>query len=870
MRRAFTGFVAGVMIVTGAVQSMPIAMAATTAVKPAAIPSLKSIPFGIKSYFKVNTIQLIPASGNNTGKTLYFTVTVHNGGSSDLSFLDYWVKVRTLSGGVIKAKQLENEKSKNYIAPGSDGTFSFYASVSNATTIESLKFSFIKFDFSAPNYERVIGTITVPKGYSSSVQLNSLATIYIGGESLKLRAVKLMKQFSLGYNYFTAKLRIVNSGRKTLTIPAEYKYYIRTANNLMYPLYLDKSVTAITVDAQDTLDIDLSAKIPANISLTKSEIVVVQEAGLGESGKMELPISSLLLPTSSVDAVAQIGLEQPYNLQIDKIPASLTITELSSEEIEDASELSNVKRNVSLKMLWANKGNDSITLPEYSYVLKTKDNISYTMTAAASQPPGQGAAATDTKVISRGTLELELTTPIADEVDLNGATLILYKKVTYGVEGQATDIQIPIAKFVLPDVNTPPTTEYGSPGIPAIYETDTAKYEVVVDHIYRLPWADDDQISASIQLTNKGTTTAPVLDLLVGVKLDGYEIKADQIRVIKDSSALNLLPGESATIHLIANVPYVQKIERFEFDLKQKDGEKTNDIVQVAETMANVQAVPPSENPEWQISQSGKSYTARIVSKKLFAGTTNQAAQIQLELSNSSTRYSVPTVLTGWLVTKDGYYFRLDALKLDETISPSGKALVSLQGVVPNGIDLAGAQAIVGEAVTGATWSTDPTAADGVIEPEAIALDGIPGTTVQSSFNSIVAQSYTLTMDKLKLDAPNGSLANGIVLEYRSNLRRTGTLYEAATQQPELYFELETWGQKYGTSVRLGEGTGGQKILPLGEETGTISFTTTDVGSVISGFFDGTVNVYEVIQLPNGQTYKNKLASQSVKWFTES
>ncbi len=106
---------------------------------------------------------MLPEQGGNT---VTFTVTVNNVGSSDLLFIDYWVRLKTKTGNQISVRVLPQDKDKNRITPKSSQDISFYASVNETTGLKDLIFEFIKWDFSQTNFERKIGEVAVPANYS--------------------------------------------------------------------------------------------------------------------------------------------------------------------------------------------------------------------------------------------------------------------------------------------------------------------------------------------------------------------------------------------------------------------------------------------------------------------------------------------------------------------------------------------------------------------------------------------------------------------------------------------------------------------------------------------------------------------------------
>ena len=53
---------------------------------------LGKVDIGGSSFFELKNVSMLPEQGS---KTVAFTVTVNNGGTSDLLFIDYWVRLKT-------------------------------------------------------------------------------------------------------------------------------------------------------------------------------------------------------------------------------------------------------------------------------------------------------------------------------------------------------------------------------------------------------------------------------------------------------------------------------------------------------------------------------------------------------------------------------------------------------------------------------------------------------------------------------------------------------------------------------------------------------------------------------------------------------
>ncbi|MDF2962854.1 MAG: hypothetical protein K0S39_4589, partial [Paenibacillus sp.] len=93
-------------------------------------PALGTVKVNGDSYFELKNVNMLT---EQKGRTVTFTVSVHNESSTDLLFIDYWVHVRTASGNQISVRVLPQDKDKNKITAKSVQDINFYATVNETT-----------------------------------------------------------------------------------------------------------------------------------------------------------------------------------------------------------------------------------------------------------------------------------------------------------------------------------------------------------------------------------------------------------------------------------------------------------------------------------------------------------------------------------------------------------------------------------------------------------------------------------------------------------------------------------------------------------------------------------------------------------------
>lgn len=267
-------------------------------------PALGKVEIQGGSYFELKNVTMLT---EQSGKTVSFTLSVHNTTSTDLLFIDYWVRMRTQSGNQISVRVLPQDKDKNRITPQSVQDISFYASVNETTELSDLLFEVIKWDFSQPNFERKIGEVAVPAGYSVVTPVNESHVINMAGTEVK-GSIKKVFMTKNEKNYSpTVVLNMENIGNRTAVVPA-YQFLLRTSEGYMYPLDA-KSLKDLSINPQINKEIELTGSVPITVSTEGWQLVIIQNAA---DLKLNLPIAYFQLPAVSAPDSVDAGTEYHF------------------------------------------------------------------------------------------------------------------------------------------------------------------------------------------------------------------------------------------------------------------------------------------------------------------------------------------------------------------------------------------------------------------------------------------------------------------------------------------------------------------------------------------------------------------------------
>ncbi|MBU7319216.1 hypothetical protein [Paenibacillus oleatilyticus] len=332
----------------------------TATVSTGTAPAIGKVALNATSYFELKNVVMMPEQGN---KTVTFTVGVHNGGTTDLQFIDYWPRLRTKSGNQISVRVLPQDKDKNRIPAKSSQDISFYATVNESTDLKDLIFEIIKWDFSMPeaDFVRKIGDVSVPDDYSVVTQAGQAHTIQMASNPVKGTIKKvLMSKNEKNYTP-TVVLNLENVGSKSVAVPG-YQYLLRTSEGYMYPLDA-KTVKDLTLNPQTNKDIDLTGSVPVSVSTEGWQLVIVQNA---QDLKLNLPIAFFALPAVSDTDGVDTGKAFSFTNKAGTYTAQLNTVQRLPWEDQDI---------LTAGFTLSNKGPEALPIPDLTGYFKLDDNV---------------------------------------------------------------------------------------------------------------------------------------------------------------------------------------------------------------------------------------------------------------------------------------------------------------------------------------------------------------------------------------------------------------------------------------------------------------------------------------------------------------
>ncbi|XID91113.1 hypothetical protein ACF3MZ_21705 [Paenibacillaceae bacterium WGS1546] len=281
---------------------------ATQSAKPSAISKsvLGKVNIDSKSYFELHDVNLL---SDSTGNTVSFKVTIHNKGNSDIQLIDYWIYLKSKSGSKFTVNLVPEDRTKARVTANSSLTLTYYSNVSSQIKLTDLKFDFIKWDFSVANYERTLGSLSIPSSYRSSTPVNQKRSLSLDGTTLLTSIERVVMSKTDKYYRPTFSFKIENTGKQSFTVPA-YEYKLITAQGLVYPLTVVKGKDELVLNPKFSETIQLTGSVPVDVEFSGWTLLVTLPVA---ETKISIPVSSYAVPPVSQQDDATMGKEYGFS-----------------------------------------------------------------------------------------------------------------------------------------------------------------------------------------------------------------------------------------------------------------------------------------------------------------------------------------------------------------------------------------------------------------------------------------------------------------------------------------------------------------------------------------------------------------------------
>lgn len=398
-----------------ATASTPTAKTAATATEVSTLTGLSAIKLGTTLSVKLSHVGIQSQTGGNI---LTYTLTYTNNAGSSVNLVDYFSKIVTAGGSIIKGIPVSADSAVKKIAAKQSTSITYYANIGTAASAKGLKVNMYGWNFSAANYEQRIGTFTVPSNYSLSALTGETRKVELGSIPVNTKAESAQIYKYNGKVYAKVGLSITNLGTKVLTDP-DYSLYLKSSGGSTFTLTLDDSSSEYKVQPQEKKTLYYMTEIPSYMNVTK---MTLQIAKLDEGLKLYLPVSSYSLPAAgTADFTVAAGYTKKISIDSNIVDMKLADASVHAD---------NGNAVWSYQLTLKNAGTKAVTLPAYELAVKSAEGYTFPVTTAAFssltfKPLEEKLIELTASVpleLGQDTLELQMVAPAGSSTSSNSST----------------------------------------------------------------------------------------------------------------------------------------------------------------------------------------------------------------------------------------------------------------------------------------------------------------------------------------------------------------------------------------------------------------------------------------------------------------
>ncbi|RRJ62316.1 hypothetical protein EHV15_04655 [Paenibacillus oralis] len=787
------------------------------------LQNLKGVQLSSKSSVKLSNVNILTQDDQSV---LTYTLTYYNNGTQSLSLTDYWTKVKTKKGTVYSVSVVSSDKEKKKVVPGSTLSVTYTTQIAKGLKYSDLNFQIIKWDFSASNYERSLGTISIPSGYTAATPLNSTQKLTIGDltASAKVKSVSVLGQGN--NNYIHVALNLKNTSAKTMTNPA-LKYYVQTQSGTPFALNPDSSSTNVEILPQEDKTLNLIAKLPSSVNTANLQLVM---SVTDETAKSELPIASISLGTKKgQSSITAANAEKVLDVDSTKIATKILSVSRNQSYGESA---------LSVQFSIKNNGDQTVKLPAYLFELQAEGK---TYTLNTSNLSDITLKPNEEQIIS-----VDGTVPVIANADKLKLVLKTPASVasSEGGNNATTGSSYPIAVYSLPNYEE----MQHAVGQERVVKNNDGTFGVTLDNVQELPWSDGSILSSKITIENKGNQAAKLPDFAGAYKLDSSDLTS-KVNVVSTNNTQVLGAGEKADVYVTANIPSSLKFSQLQVQLLKKVAEdKTSNWVMFSNFGKTSDMKLVADGEFFNLNTTGKKADLQTRKTYLYRGTTNDTIYTEFIMHNLEDKQANLANLTGYFRTKDGQYYKATANQPKHQVGPKSASIVTFSAQIPKNTDVANWDLVIGESVAENKFvSSAEEAATGYVNASAMELT-LDSRDIKNSLMGIELFPYTLSI--VNIEGHTGG--SGLDVKFKYELKR------------DLSFEMGEFQHKFLLEVMDSSGAKFEKEIELEKDFELVTnreYTFTVNDPIFTSFRSGSFQ-FSVYDLYQG--VKTKIATQAV------
>ncbi|MEK4248286.1 hypothetical protein [Paenibacillus sp. FSL W7-1287] len=700
---------------------------------------------------------------DETGNLAAYTIVIHNNSNSTVNLIDYWARIKGSDGKSYVTKLISEDMEKKYVIPKTTTYLTYYAYVDEKEKLSDLKLDLIQWDFGVNNYEKVIGHIkttsdgTTPYKQAEEININkTLLNVLVS--SYKMYSDKQ-------YTYLSFNTTIRNKANSAIDL-STLKFYLNDGKGTLVEL----SSNELSLKPQERKSFILNGVVANNFVNNNVSLVVMHH---NEASAFSVPKATLKLPKLSNTSVNNANIETQYS--IGSTTLALTMKESSLS-------YTNNKATLDSSVVFENKSNSSVNLPDFEFFVKTSEGFLYPLAMSEKE---------SISLLPKIKKEIKLEGEIPQNIKLSTSEIIVFIK---GDEGSQSNY---LGSYNILVGTSDETVQNTS---------SSAKYnEMLIEQVslQRTPNGVNDLLIAEFKITNQGKQGKGKLPITGVFELDGVKLSSESTKLVSLDRLVAVSPGQSYRVIAYTEIPYVQEAEKIVFSMKEQADEGVKDIHAFeVSRLSNAQLLASNQN--YVIDTLGGRGEVAILSSSIYAGKQTDLFLAKLQYTNNEKRATIPTQLKGYIENSKQDIVDLDIKNYDTRLLPDGRVIIYVSAQIPKNYEDKKINLYFGEALGG----TEEELANVVINP-AYTSHIVHSATPLNELSEIPIMQYDLSIYDVQtiITSSDGWSIDTIQLDFNYDLvvRENSDSYSDIEKIVVEYVDAEVASVNFSKSYSVGD-----------------------------------------------------------------
>ncbi|QHW32578.1 hypothetical protein GZH47_18335 [Paenibacillus rhizovicinus] len=632
----------------------PVSAAASTTTNSI---SSKIVKLNASAYLSIRDVHL---TMQNQGKVLVYSVSITNNGNTSLDLIDYWLRVKTKSGKSFKTTVIDADKDIKDIPAKSTQYLTYYTTVDSQTKLTDLTFQVVKWDFSAADYERVLGNIAYPANGTDRIAPYKAAVMLYDNNKIRSAIKQSYITTDATNAYLVVNLLVENVGFQSSDL-SKMNFFVQTDSFSKYNVTAS-GMDQMTIQPNERKIVTLRATIPLAVAGKPLSLLVAQN---DEASKLQLPLGLYSLPAMKPLAAAAAGKTQmvymagtPVNTTAGRVFVS---QETSSKDISMEFKLKNIS-------------SASIANPALDYFIVTASGTSYPLSYMKED---------NATLLPNIEKTVTLTGQVPSNVNLTNAKLV--------VKSQATEKE---SAYIIGKYMVPSPVAAAAVGKSQLVYMTNSPINTMADKVFVSQGTSSKDVSMEFKMTNIGTVAVdnPALDYnIVTASGTSYPMSYEKVDNAK------LLPNIETSVTLTGQIPKNVSLTNARLVVRSQASDKANAYIIGMYTIQNpVDAEAAGVGKSQSVTLSNTPVNTLAGQIYVSQGTSSKDVSVEFKMTNNGTVAIADPALDYFLVTASGTNYPLSYTKDDNgKLLPKIEKTFALSGQIPSTVNLTNAKLVV-------------------------------------------------------------------------------------------------------------------------------------------------------------------------------